>query len=480
MNSNKSLQNIRLGRAEDILLVATTLAAIAISILCLSFGYFIIFQNFFYIPIIIACIHYARRGFLFSVVIAIFYFCLITVFTREASILLEAFIRVLIFILIAGIITYLSSVRRRAEEALVFTNMVLHTQQESTLDGILVADGKGRILSFNQHFVDMWGIPPDVIESKSEERALRSVMDKLENPEEFVHKVKYLYEAQNEICRDEVVLKDGRIFDRYTVPMLGAEGKFYGRGWYFRDITGQKRMDAERRRVAVLKDLAEAKSRFASMVSHELRSPLAVLKEALNIMLEGFTGEINSEQKNILEIAKGNTDRLGRLINNVLDFQKMEAGKMEFDLRKHDINKVIREIHTTMSLLSKRGNLDLRIELEEGLPGIKIDRDKIIQVLMNLLGNAIKNTASGSVTLSAQKEKDVVHIQVRDTGKGIPAESLSRIFMPFERVDRSSGQEAGTGLGLAISKEIILAHHGQIWVESEVGKGSTFHFTLPL
>jgi PAS domain S-box-containing protein len=240
------------------------------------------------------------------------------------------FIRVLIFILIADIITQLTVVRRRAEEALVFNNIILHTQQESSPDGILVVDGKGGILSFNRHFVDMWGISPDVIGSKSEESVLCPVMDKLANPEEFAEKIKYLRKVRNEICRDEIVLIDGRVFDRCTVPMLGAEGKRYGRGWYFRDITAQKAIEMEKRKVAVLKDLAEAKSGFALMVSRELRSPLTVIKEALDVVLGGLTGPVNDETKHVLEIAEKNSARLGRLINNILDLQKMEARKMEF------------------------------------------------------------------------------------------------------------------------------------------------------
>ena len=127
------------------------------------------------------------------------------------------------------------------KEALVFSNIILRTQQEASIDGILVVDEKGGILSFNQRFVDMWGIPTGVIESKSDDRALQSVMDKLKNPEEFIRKVQHLYANQQETSRDEIALKDDRFFDRYSAPMLGEDGKYYGRVWYFRDIAEHKR-----------------------------------------------------------------------------------------------------------------------------------------------------------------------------------------------------------------------------------------------
>jgi len=135
--------------------------------------------------------------------------------------------------------------RERAEEELVFNNIILRTQQESSIDGILVVDENGKILSFNQRLVELWGIPPDVIESRSDKRALQSVTDKLADPEGFIHKVKLLYESRHETSRDEIFLKDGRSFDRYSAPMLGAHGKYYGRVWYFRDITERKRVEED-------------------------------------------------------------------------------------------------------------------------------------------------------------------------------------------------------------------------------------------
>ncbi|MHC1737087.1 MAG: PAS domain S-box protein [Ignavibacteriaceae bacterium] len=134
---------------------------------------------------------------------------------------------------------------KQSADALKFSNIILRTQQEASIDGILVEDGKGELVSFNNRFVDIWGIPPDVIESKSDERALEAVMDKLESPEEFIRKVKYLYDNRDEVSRDEIILKDGRTFDRYCAPMNSADGEYYGRVWYFRDISERKQTQNE-------------------------------------------------------------------------------------------------------------------------------------------------------------------------------------------------------------------------------------------
>ena len=239
--------------------------------------------------------------------------------------------------------------------------------------------------------------------------------------------------------------------------------------------------EQEIKRARQLKAFSEIKSKFAAMVSHELRSPLAVIKVSLEIILDGMSGSVNDEQRHILEVAKKNIDRLGRLVNNVLDFQKIESKKMGYDFQENDLNELLTEVQRSMSVVSKKEGLEIKVELAEGLSKMKFDGDRLTQVLTNLVSNAINNTKRGCINLTAQKENDEVHIRVQDVGSGIPAEDIPRLFQPFEQVyGNSAKKKGGAGLGLVIAKEIVLAHHGKIWVESDVGKGSTFHFTLPL
>ncbi len=241
------------------------------------------------------------------------------------------------------------------------------------------------------------------------------------------------------------------------------------------DITEIK--EAEKK----LREAMEIKSKFTSMVSHELRTPLAAIKTGITLVLDGMAGEISNDQEEFLSIVKRNVDRLGRLINDVLDFQKLESGRMEFKIESNDISAVVKETHETMHSLAKEKGLKLILKTKDDLPKVKFDRDRILQVLGNLVNNAIKFTEKGKIIISARKDKDFIQVEVGDTGPGIKAEDLHRVFRSFEQLGRTKGRKIrGTGLGLAICKEIIEKHGGQIWVESEFGQGSTFYFTLPL
>ncbi len=241
------------------------------------------------------------------------------------------------------------------------------------------------------------------------------------------------------------------------------------------DITDRKLAEEK------LKEAMELKSQFVSTVSHELRTPLANMKEAIGIVLDGEAGEINDEQRNFLDIAKRNVDRLARLINDVLDFQKLEAGRMKLNMQANDINKIVEEVHETMDLSTKEKGVDFSIELDDNLPKASFDKDKIIQVLTNLVSNAIKFTPKkGQVSVAVRCRNEELVICVSDTGMGIPKEALPKIFGRFYRVHRPGKQIQGTGLGLAIVKKIVMMHDGRIEVESEVDRGTTFTVFLPL
>ena len=273
-----------------------------------------------------------------------------------------------------------------------------------------------------------------------------------------------------------VVWPDGSVHDVRALAMVqrndsGKPLRMLGTNW---DITAQRQLEQ------TVKETAEIRSKFASMVSHELRSPLTAITLGISLILEDAVG-LSGEHKSLLELVHGNASRLGRLINAVLDFQKIAAGKMPFDIHENDITDLLTTTARSMALLAENKGLTLTSDLTPDLPRARFDRDKITQVLTNLLSNAIAHTEKGSVTVHAGCEEDKLHISVRDTGHGIKAEDLPKLFRAFEQLDSGGARRTGgTGLGLAISKEIILAHNGHIWAESEPGKGSVFHFTLPV
>lgn len=225
------------------------------------------------------------------------------------------------------------------------------------------------------------------------------------------------------------------------------------------------------------------KSDFISMTSHELRTPLAAIKEGISIVLEGKTGDVNERQKEFLDIAKRNVDRLNRLINDVLDFHKLEDGKMVLKMEENDINEVARETCNVMLPIAKEKNLKLITDLTEGLPKVKFDKDKITQVLSNLVNNAIKFTEKGGITIATTMGRDsnIIKVSVKDTGIGIKDEDKPLLFQKFTQLERGLERKTGgSGLGLAISQEIINMHKGKIWYESKLGKGTTFYFVLPI
>lgn len=272
------------------------------------------------------------------------------------------------------------------------------------------------------------------------------------------------------------LFKDGERYIYWvTSNILNEENEDSGIIEIFRDITVRKKAAEE------IAKTIEIKNEFSSMVSHELRTPLTAIKESLALVIEEKCGPLNEEQIDYLNMSIRNIERLSRLINDVLYYQKLDAEKVIYKKEINDISSTIREVEKTMHPLIRKGKLTLLTDLQEILLPQSFDKDKIIQVLMNLLNNAIKFTESGSITISTSISDGFVVITVSDTGIGIKPEYLEEIFKSFSQIAQACNRETGSsGLGLAICQKIILQHEGKIWAESEYGKGTRFSFTLPL
>lgn len=233
-----------------------------------------------------------------------------------------------------------------------------------------------------------------------------------------------------------------------------------------------------------LKELDEMKVDFISHVSHELRTPLTAIREASNMLLEGIYDQEPKKQHELLAITKEECERLINSVNRILDLSRMEAKLMDYQFGERNLLPVIQKAVLRLAPIAQSKNIGLELEPLPRLPHVRIDEERIAQVLENLIGNALKFTPhEGRVSIKACSKKDEersIVIEVSDTGRGIPREDLKKIFDRFKRIERGRGTERGTGLGLSIAKYIVSAHGGAIWAQSEPGKGSTFFFTLPV
>lgn len=231
-----------------------------------------------------------------------------------------------------------------------------------------------------------------------------------------------------------------------------------------------------------LKELDRLKDRFLHSVSHDMRTPLAVVQSSLHHAKHAYKRDPDSLQEDFEDMDKAVADLL-KFTNDILDLAKLQSNRMKFQMRPLEVAPMLEEAARGLRRLASERGLRLETAAEPGLPAILADRQFLPQVFQNLLTNAVKFTRRGGITLTAKRDGALAHFRVTDTGDGIPKEKLEAVFERFEQVSqhgRTSTGMAGSGLGLAICKEIVERHGGTIWVESQEGKGSTFHFTVPL
>ena len=232
------------------------------------------------------------------------------------------------------------------------------------------------------------------------------------------------------------------------------------------------------------RQLAEAsqhKSQFLANMSHELRTPLNAILGYTELIADGVYGEPSEKMLGVLKRLESNGKHLLGLINDVLDLSKIEAGQLKLDLADYSLETVTQTVHSVVEPLAADKKLTFKTEVASNLPRGRGDERRLTQVLLNLVGNAIKFTDSGEVVIKADANNGAFNLSVRDTGPGISPSDQARLFQEFQQADNSiTRKKGGTGLGLAISKRIVEMHGGKIWVESQMGQGSTFFVTLPI
>jgi signal transduction histidine kinase len=256
-----------------------------------------------------------------------------------------------------------------------------------------------------------------------------------------------------------------RYYLPHAVPIVDADKHLLGVTLVLGDVTNLRRLD-------------EMKSGLLSVVSHELKTPLTSMRMAMHLLLEERIGTLNPKQAELLTAARDDSDRLHKIIGELLDMGRLESGRVEMELQPHSAQELISEALRPQEAAYHDHGVKTEVEIPEDLPRVLADPARIDHVFSNLLDNALKFTPpGGQVRLSAEMDDGMVRFAVEDSGPGISPEHLSRVFDRFYRVT-GPGQPGGAGLGLAIAKEIVQAHGGQIEVTSQVGKGSRFSFTL--
>jgi len=332
----------------------------------------------------------------------------------------------------------------------------------SIKDGIIICDSKMRITSINSIAGHIFGV---------------SESDVINKPFLEVTRQETLFEYLQETAKGKTPSVDEDVITvavdghekhyRFAIlPIKGESSEFYGIVIFLQDITR-------------LKELDKMKSEFVMMASHELRTPLTSIEMGVKLVLEENVGELNAQQRTLLQAAQEELDRLKVLVNDLLELSRIEQGNIEMDFDDVDIQTLCARAFNIVQPQAQDKEISFSLDLEKPDVKVRADVSKIIWVITNLLGNAVRYTERGGwIKLKPQVSGDWAYISVTDNGTGIPLEYQSKIFDKFVQL---KGEEArGSGLGLTIAREIVRAHGGSIWVESEVNKGSTFTFTLPV
>jgi PAS domain S-box-containing protein len=373
------------------------------------------------------------------------------------------------------------SARKQLEEELPWKNALLQAQVESALDGILVVDSQGKKILQNERMVMMWKIPRQIVDDKDDAAQLQFVASQSKHPKEFGEKVAHLYSNHEETSRDEIELVDGRIMDRYSSPIRGKDGKYFGRIWTFRDITDRLKLEQDFRQAQKM----DAIGKLAGGVAHDFNNILAVIQMQADVLRSDE--KISPAQLETAKDIEKAVQRASALTRQLLLFSR----KQMMQLRDLDLNESINEM---TKILRRTLGENIQIQFKFGMQEMFVHADAgmMDQVLLNLGLNARDAMPNGgrlvietsAVELDKAAAEKIPHarpgsfvcLSVGDSGCGIPSANFHRIFEPFFTT-KDVGK--GTGLGLATVFGIVQLHRGWIEFQSQTGYGTTFHIYLP-
>ena len=388
-------------------------------------------------------------------------------------------------------------------------NSAFETLIENMPDAVMITGTDGRVIRYNKKFASFLRLDAGT-SFLHESDIVKSCKEHV--PAYFYQKI-MSENGPDFACSEDIEFThpDVKYVQCQVSPIKNASGDFSGKIWTIRDrtdfIQNQKSVehasrDIEKRKFEFEKknqDLNKAyreveelnksvteanrlKSEFLSNMSHELRTPLNSILALSSILLARMDGDLNEEQEKQLKIIEKSGKNLLRLINDILDLSKIDSGRMDIFNAEYAVHDFTESLRMTIMPMLKETDLEFHIEVDEGIDVHSTDENKLKQILLNLISNAIKFTPKGSVTLQVKRTKfdDVLEYAVKDTGIGIDPSNFETIFDPFRQIDGSATRKyGGTGLGLAVTKRLVELLGGKIGVESELGKGSSFKFILP-
>jgi signal transduction histidine kinase/CheY-like chemotaxis protein len=382
---------------------------------------------------------------------------------------------VMIFVAVSLFTAMITAARERAARALAESEARTRAITDSVAEALTLIAPDGRVLAVNRTFSTLFGVPADQVVNRPV-RDVRTIVEHIFAEPESVFAalaagaggepdsapengaapvVEQVWPAHREL--------------QVRVRSVGLDGSPIGRLFVFRDVTHEREVD-------------RMKTEFVALVSHELRTPLTSIRGYTDLILDGDAGEIDEEAREYLDVVKSNADRLVALVNDLLDISRLESGRIQLKLEDVNLSEVITLVVRTLSEMIATKKQTLSVDIDPALPPVRADRDKMIQIVTNYLSNAYKYTpAGGDIRITLTRVGDHARVAVTDTGYGIAPEDQARLFTRFYRVDNSMTREiGGTGLGLSIVKAFVELQGGEVGVESEPGKGSTFSFTAPL
>lgn len=367
---------------------------------------------------------------------------------------------------------------KQIEEAMQRGYALLQALQETTIDGILVVDEQQRVVSMNRRFQELWGIPAEMLETRRDNVLLNFAIASIADPEAFLEKIRFLYEHPTESSRDMIVLKDGRTFDRYTAPALSPAGEYFGRVWFFRDITDSKQLEeALKVQNQQLQQLDYLKDLFLSSISHEMKTPLSLITGYAELLEDKYPDE---------ELVAGILDgswRLSEHLTKILDYSALLSSSMPLYLTEVCLKEsacLVQDVITANADFRAK-QLNFQLEIQPDTPPVNGDSRRISQIMLELLENSVKFTPTGgTIGIRIAPMEGSVRIEVWDTGIGIPPAALQKLGQAFTHMEQiPTLRTGGLGLGLSIVKKLVKLHDGSMKILSQPGQGTTVVVLLP-